>query len=321
MKKLAYTGLVLLLIMALSLAGIAAYQSIIGLAVLFAARAEVVILMAIFIEWAKLVFAGAIHMFWKTLPWWKWLGVGIIAIHMAVTNIGIYSYLSSGYTLQEAPVAAIDRKIVQIDQTISQQKLIEEEALREIQAMNIAYEGLVKKQWVTRAERYERQNAEKRKSLESSRDSARSTIADLRKERSQLEEEKVANAAKLGSIEHISAFGEDVNVMQVVAMFTVLLMLGLDPAAIIMVIMFTHFIRKMYKTEEPETKVEVVDSEPHDDMDTTEDENTNTEIESSEPIPNINTHDLPQEVIEEAKRLHKIGYLDNRLKAAKNKRK
>jgi hypothetical protein len=250
-NNLAITGLGLILVTAFALASIAAYQSIIGLADLFAARAPVVIAMAIAIEFAKLLFAGAIHMFWHTLPMWKWIGVGIIAVHMAVTNIGIWSYLSTGYTLQEAPVAAIERQIENLDNRMDEYKTLETEALRGITAMDTAYQELVEKRFVTRAERYERENAEKRAALELQRDEARIELRKLNLARDTLEEEVVDNAAKLGSIEHISAFtdGDKDNILAIVAWFTVLLMLGLDPAAILMVILFTFLLSKKIRDD------------------------------------------------------------------------
>ena len=262
-NTLATAGLGLILITAFALASIAAYQSIVGLADLFAARAEFVIVMAIAIEFAKLLFAGAIHMFWHTLPVWKWLGVGIIAIHMAVTNIGIWSYLSTGYTLQEAPVAAVERQIENLDARMDEYRTLEAEALTGIKAMDDAYQNLVVKRFVTRAEKYEADNADKRARLESQRDEARTELRQLNVDRDKLEEEVVANAAKLGSIEHISAFtdGDKENILAIVAWFTVLLMLGLDPAAILMVILFTFLLSKMIRDEKSSGTIEGLDDD------------------------------------------------------------
>lgn len=248
---LANIGLGLILVTAFALAGIAAYQSIIGLSDLFAARAGVVIIMAVFIEFAKLLFAGALHMFWREYPWWKWIGVAIIGVHMAVTNIGIWSYLSSGYTLQEAPVAAVERQIESLDERMAGYVTLEGEALRRISSMDTAYEQLVVKRFTTRAERYQKENSEMRAKLEAQRDDARAEIRKLDAARDALEEQVVANAAKLGSIEHLSAFtdGDREDILQIVAWFTLLLMLGLDPAAIMMVILFTSLLSKKMAAE------------------------------------------------------------------------
>ena len=180
--------------------------------------------------------------------------VAIIGVHMAVTNIGIWSYLSTGYTLQEAPVAAIERKIENLDERLSAFETLEAEALTGIRAMDDAYQNLVVKRFVTRAERYEEENAEKRAALEAKRDSARAEIRKLKQERATLEESAVENAAKLGSIEHISAFtdGGKEETMKIVAFFTGLLVLGLDPAAILMVIMFTFLLGKALHDDQSE---------------------------------------------------------------------
>lgn len=262
-KNLSVIGLGLILFTALALATTAAYESIVGLADLFAARKEVVIIMAIFIEWAKLLLAGSLHMFWNEIPWWKWVGVGIIAVHMAVTNIGIYSYLSSGYLLQEAPVAALERKINTIDGDINSHATIEQEAVQRISAMDEAYRQYVENLYIRRAERYKDTNEIERARLEEQRDQARAEIRLLESKKAKLIEEKVQNAAKLGSIEHVSAFvgADQKSVLKVVVFFTILLMMGLDPAAIMMVILFTYLLNKIVRKEEDKPQVAVNDME------------------------------------------------------------
>jgi len=262
-NALANTGLGLILLTAFALAGIAAYQSIIGLADLFAARAGVVIVMAVFIEFAKLLFAGVFHMFWREIPWWKWIGITIIGIHMLVTNIGIWSYLSTGYTLQEAPVAAIERRIENLDARMAEHVTLKDEALRRISSMDTAYEKLVERRFTTRAERYQEENAEMRAKLEEQRDDARVEIRKMRAERDTLEEEIVINAAKLGSIEHLSAFtdGDKDDILKIVALFTLLLMLGLDPAAIMMIILFSFLLSRKMRAENSSDPIEGLDDD------------------------------------------------------------
>lgn len=183
---------------------------------------------------------------------------------MAVTNIGIYSYLSSGYALQEAPVAAIERQIDEIDRRVGVQEIIASEAIQQIESMDIAYREYVDNLYVRRAEQYKRDNAELRQELESQRDGARTTIESLEHRRSELEEAKVANAAKLGSIEHVAIFAEEgYDIRKIVAYFTILLMMGLDPAALLLVILFTHLLARFVNeneevspVQEPEEPVE-----------------------------------------------------------------
>jgi hypothetical protein len=205
---------------------------------------------------------------------------------MAVTNIGIYSYLSSGYTLQEAPVAALERQITEVDRRVQEQEIIASEAVQRVEAMDLAYQRLVDELFVTRAERYELENFELRTRLEAQRDDARLLVSQLLQSRVVLEEAKVENAAKLGSIKHITALtGNEDNVLKMVAMFTLLLIMGLDPAALLMVILFAHLLSKLIKKNEP-----------------------------SEPSESL---ELSDEAVTEVRRLEKIGYLKNRTRGKK----
>jgi hypothetical protein len=290
---LARFGLGLIILTAFGLAAVAAYESIVGLADLFAARKEVVILMAIFIEWAKLLIAGTVHMFWKTLPWWKWGGVALVAVHMAVTNIGIYSYLSSGYTLQEQPVAALEREIDTLNGAITSYSTIEQEAVGGLSAMDIAYQRLVEGTYVTRAERYEAENAAKRAELETERNTARKEIRLLEAKRAVLVEEQVKLAAKLGSIEHVASFVDAEDALKVVALFTLLLMLGLDPAAVWMAVLFSTLLSKRMRTTSY---------------------SFDSRLGDGEMSNNDDTAPMSEAAVEEAIRLDKIGYLKNRTK-------
>ena len=259
---LSLIGLGMVLVTALALAGVAAWQSISGLADLFAAHKTVIIIMAVFIEWAKLLLAGAMHMFWKTLPWWRWIGIGIIGVHMAVTNIGIYSYISSGYLLQKQPVAALERDVSTLLPQLSAQRRIEEEASRAILAQDTAYQQYVENLFVKRAERYRARYAEERAALEAKRDAARVEIARL--------------------------VGDDQSdALKVVAAFTILLMFGLDPAAILMVVLLSFLISKKIREDEAQVPVIVEEPEP-------------------EPEP------LDDEAMKAAQHLKDIGYLDRR---------
>jgi hypothetical protein len=140
---------------------------------------------------------------------------------------------------------------------------LREEALRRISSMDTAYEALVSKRFTTRAERYQRENAEMRTNLETQRDDARAEIRKLNAKRDALEEDVVTNAAKLGSIEHLSAFtdGDKEDILKIVALFTLLLMLGLDPAAIMMIILFSFLLSRKMRAENSSDPIEGLDDD------------------------------------------------------------
>jgi len=89
----------LVVLIAISLAGCAAFFSIVGLSKLFAGAAIAVMVMASTLEASKLVITSFLYQAWstvnKTLRLYLLIAVSIIAI---ITSIGIYGFLSSAYS-------------------------------------------------------------------------------------------------------------------------------------------------------------------------------------------------------------------------------
>jgi hypothetical protein len=101
MNKFALKFLIALL--ALSLAGCAAYFSVIGLAKLFAGAGIAVIVMASVLEASKLIIASFLHNHWSKINVWlrSYLVIAIVII-ASITSIGIYGYLSGAYQLTKS---------------------------------------------------------------------------------------------------------------------------------------------------------------------------------------------------------------------------
>lgn len=87
-----------MLVLALALAGCAAYFSIWGLSQLFAGASTAVIIMASVLEVCKIVTTKALHTYWtrlnKTLR--VYLSISIVVL-MLITSAGIYGFLSNAY--------------------------------------------------------------------------------------------------------------------------------------------------------------------------------------------------------------------------------
>ena len=87
-----------MLILALVVAGCAAYFSVWGLSQLFAGASTAVIIMASALEIGKVVTTTALHTYWKqlagTLKLYLTISVGIL---MIITSAGIYGFLSNAY--------------------------------------------------------------------------------------------------------------------------------------------------------------------------------------------------------------------------------
>jgi len=87
-----------MLMMALAVAGCAAYFSVWGLSQLFAGAGLAVIIMASVLEIGKLVVTTALHTYWDKLakPLRVYLSISVVIL-MLITSAGIYGFLSNAY--------------------------------------------------------------------------------------------------------------------------------------------------------------------------------------------------------------------------------
>ena len=87
-----------MLLLALVVAGCAAYFSICGLSQLFAGASTAVIIMATGLEVAKIITTTALHRYWnKTSGLLKMYLAISVAVLMLITSAGIYGFLSNAY--------------------------------------------------------------------------------------------------------------------------------------------------------------------------------------------------------------------------------
>lgn len=115
-------GYVVLLV-ALSLSAVAAWYSVAGLMVLFAAASMPVAIMASTLEVAKLVTASWLYNNWKRVPLaLKGYLTFAVMVLMFVTSIGIFGFLSKAHLDQAMPVGDIATKLEIIDQKIAAQQ-------------------------------------------------------------------------------------------------------------------------------------------------------------------------------------------------------
>ena len=243
MKFLITAGLGLILCTALALASVGAYMSILGLAELFSAHATTIIILAIIVEWTKVLTAGAIHMFWKVTPWWKYLLAAAVISHMVITNMGIYGYIADGYLQQSRPETRIGLQIDQIDKQITHQKDIIERAQPQIDSLDEAERRYIGINYIRVAQEYREKNAPRRANLEQNIAEASGEIARLEKKKTEALEMREETEAQLGSLKHLSQYFSD-DVMTAVTYFIILIMMGLDPVAIMLVIFFAFLLRR-----------------------------------------------------------------------------
>jgi len=116
-----------MLILALTVAGCAAYFSVWGLSQLFAGASTAVIIMATTLEVGKVVTTTALHTYWhKLAKGLKFYLTISVAILMVITSVGIYGFLSNAYQstankleIHEGQLGVLEAKKQTFEKTIA----------------------------------------------------------------------------------------------------------------------------------------------------------------------------------------------------------
>lgn len=116
--------ILLLILTATSLAGVAAYFSVYGLAQLFQGMFWSVVIMGGSLEAGKLIGASYLYRYWNNINWLlkTYLIGGVLAL-MLLTSVGIFGMLSSGYQAQALPLKQLQQQLPAFEQ--ERERLIE----------------------------------------------------------------------------------------------------------------------------------------------------------------------------------------------------
>jgi len=113
----------LALLTALTLSGIAAWYSVVGLTAIFAAAVIPIIIMGGALEFAKVVTTVWLHRYWDKCRWaMKTYLTGAVVVLALVTSMGIFGFLSKAHMDQGVPTGDIAAQISLIDEKINTQK-------------------------------------------------------------------------------------------------------------------------------------------------------------------------------------------------------
>ena len=255
-------GFVVLLV-ALTLSAVAAWYSVAGLMVLFAAAAIPVAIMASTLEIAKLVTASWLYNNWRRIPWaLKTYLVFAVLVLMFVTSLGIFGFLSKAHLDQAMPVGDIATKIEIIDEKIKAEQANIESAKVLLKQMddavnqalgrgagNLPANATAAQQQAanTAAERNTNQSAALRKNQQKDRDvqfglitKAQANIQKLREERAPIASQARTLEAEVGPIKYVAEliWGEESknHFDSAVRFLIITLIFVFDPLAVLLVI-------------------------------------------------------------------------------------
>jgi hypothetical protein len=246
-------------IVALIVAGCAAFFSVQGLATLYAARFVAVCVMAGGLEIGKLVAASFLHRYWKSINWLlkTYLTLAVIIL-MGITSLGIFGFLTGAYqqshvkveltdTKQEALTSKKDFLNLEIKQlndrivTLNEARKAQEKRLPDLstKAAKPIYEDI------------------KRSSEEIT--STRNRIEQLTTELFQTSQESInekmegSKEVDIGTLKYVAkAFGVDMDT--IVKWFTLGIVCVFDPLAVALILAYNSLLEKNKLTKEENSK-------------------------------------------------------------------
>ena len=115
--------IILALLCALTISGVAIFYSVIGLGAIFAAAKVPIYVMGGVLEIAKLVTASWLYQNWKNIPFLlKTYLTTAVGILMIITSLGIFGFLSKAHVEQSTPAAETVAKIDRLEEQILRQE-------------------------------------------------------------------------------------------------------------------------------------------------------------------------------------------------------
>lgn len=288
----------LMLITALTLSGVAAWFSVIGLVAIFAAAPLSVMIMGGTLEVAKLVTASWVYNNWHRTPiLLKSYLTAAVAILMLITSMGIFGYLSKAHLEQGVPTGDVAAQLELVDQKIllrregieAEKKNIESarSAITQLDSQVTARMGILSSDDAERGIQVRRQQRQERDQLAKDINEAQNKIEKYNQEIADLNEQRLPVASQLrkveaevGPIKYIAAliYGDnpDANLLErAVRWVTILLVTVFDPLAVIMLIA-ANFGFNLYRKDK-QTKSQIKENTTNE-KSTLEEEVDNSEV-------------------------------------------
>lgn len=235
----------LALAIALLLSAVAAYYSIVGLAVIFASALIPVIIMASSLEAGKVVATSWLYRNWHTAPKIiKYYLTVAVVILMFITSMGIFGFLSKAHLEQAVVGGDSISKLAVYDERIRTSKENIEVNRKALKQMDDAVDQVMGRsqdeKGADKAVAIRRSQQKERQRLQSEIQAEQKTISQLNEERAPIAAEVRKVEAEVGPIKYIAAFmygATDASILEkAVSWMIVLIIVVFDPLAILLVI-------------------------------------------------------------------------------------
>lgn len=235
---------IITLLTALSIAGIAAWFSIVGLMSIFSAQALSTAIMAGALEVGKLVSASWLYRNWRTAGWFikSYLIVAVLVL-MLITSMGIFGFLSKAHLQNTGIASEAALEIERIDARIGREQRRIQDAEQVIGQLDKAVQVLMNNERIRGPDgaiAVRNSQSSERDQLNSIIEKASAEVAKLQDTRLELSQKTLAVEQELGPLKYVAELiytdQSKENLDRAVRMFILLLVVVFDPLAVILLI-------------------------------------------------------------------------------------
>ena len=278
LSKKIFSFATLLLMVAVSLSGIAAWYSIQGLTAIFAAAVIPITIMGGSLEFAKVLTTVWLHRYWRRADWKirTYLTAGVFGLAM-LTSMGVFGFLAKAHSDQalvgadvQSKIAVYDTKIQTAQETITgDRKALQQldAAVDQVMTRSTDVNGAEKSVSIRKSQAKER--ARLNKEIEDNQ----TAISALNEQSAPIRAQIRKVEADVGPIKYIAAliYGDNPNnelLERAVRWVIILIVFVFDPLALTLVIAATTTYEWMEEDEKKRTAEKTTEEEPEDDTST-----------------------------------------------------
>ena len=254
------------LLVAISIAAVAAWYSIIGLMAIFAAAAIPIAIMGGVLEVGKLVTASWLYNNWRRTPILlkSYLTISVVVL-MFITSMGIFGFLSKAHLDQTIQIEGSNGILISnLERQISQQRRIITDGETLLKQLDDTVEVLIEYDRIRGPEgalAVRKGQAEQRAEINSSIQSAVSELNALSEELLPLQKERVALEAEVGPLKYIAEliYADEAEDMldEAVRGVIIIIIFVFDPLAVLLIIAANQSLAQQRPTK---IKKEVLDA-------------------------------------------------------------
>jgi len=237
------------LLTSLSIAGVAAWYSIVGLMAIFSGAAIAIAIMGGVLEVGKLVTAAWLHANWKKVPLlMKTYLTSAVFVLMVITSLGIFGFLSKAHLEHSVSIGGTNElQITNLERQIARQQSIITDAETVLTQLDQQVSVLIEYDRIrgpTGSIAVRESQSEERQALNETIDAAYIRIEELQTDLTPLQQESLAIEVEVGPLKYIAEliYGEDDarnHFDRAVRFVIILLVTVFDPLAVILLLAAT----------------------------------------------------------------------------------